>query len=1332
MNHFLKKNFSTVGGAGGGGGGKGDPPSPPTLNPPKLGALSALTSYSYSESIDALCEGPIDGIVNGNGQYLQGHRIFEGIYIDDVPVKKTIDPLNEEISKTFVSLEDVILEVTSPWITNGEFQEKSLNSLSVENFSYDSGRTVNDPYESYKVSSGNLSAEIVYGKKNIAKALFKGVSYINRLVNDSSARLSSIEATKHLQLQFGELSTYNMVESRLLKDFPSSTEYPFFCIKINLGNFYDPSDPIQDLGDFSVGRSTNFILEDDVSNQLFQRLEISEIGKKRTLNVPRYINLSTFLSDAQLKLCGHLYIFGVHENGFPTRETILKIRSGVKKLHIVNFNQEKYNYSNILAEIRNGDELQNPLGFFDKTYLDKVYGTKLLGPFSNFGDIAKLTNFSQTGPASGIIDNLKENSTESTPFSSPSVMTPKDEAYLVDNYGLASYYNKDGDDLAKTKQILQIYSAASKNKRTITVNGTDFTIAINFYNTWYSYNYIKISKIAGVYSVLIQYWYRVFSVNGDYWDIKNFSINGKVYDYDARALVSAAMFTASYVEGSVDSRSGKNYSDWSESSLSQLDEEPNPVVHVVQNPNVEKVYVTMGIRVLNDTAETLRTLAGTNVSVDAGSKIPTVVKFKVETGLQTLEGEELPPTQSIVYQVVGIAESPALIDIGREENNINLPSYNRFIQGTESAASPIVLPPATSNTLRYVRVTRTTYETYSSLVRREISLEKITEIIPAKFSYPNTAIAGIKLDSRTLSTLPPRSYDVRMKRILVPSNYYPLHPDGSDKRLYKTTADFAAAETSDKLVYDGEWDGTFKESWSDNPAWILFDLLINRRYGMGNYVSADQINIWELYKIGRFCDAVDDSGLFYGVPSASGGLEPRYSCNIIIADKVNVFDAIKNLVSTFRGNIFYSNSYIDFTDDRVKLPTHFFNNQNVRDGIFNYTNSRRDQQYNTLEVSYFDRDDSFKVKTEYIEDPEDIKKRGVLRSEIDTFGVTSRAHANRIGKHIIYSTINENQAVSFVCGPEILSCRPGDLISVEDDLKSLQKNVGRVLDIDYSNKVLRLDEQFDTGVFLNEVSLFVPTGQKTYSDYYNLAVSPSKLSMNELYSNDVPQIATFKTTGYQNLDYGCNLYLNQTGENVSLLNKAKVGGIYSITLSGLKQEIYKLTSVRENSPIEYEVAAIKFDTGKFGSIESGQSLVDFYNNYPNVSSPTQGDSSILQNSTYQLGFPVIYNLSTGNYDQQADSIDVSGAWSGVNGATHYDYELVTPRYNSITGRTTGLSATFTDQTQAGRFTLRVMARNESSVPNPIGPTYSSGITVLSYSAPVRTNSVFAGINIKNS
>lgn len=1332
MRHFLKKNFSTVGG-GGGGGGKPDPPSPPVLNPPKLGALSSLTSYSYSESVDALGEGPIEGLVNQNGQYVDGNRIFEGMYIDDVPVKKTVD-FSSQIEENYsINLQPILEELTNPWFENGSFQEKSFDTLTLQSISYESNRSVLNGYSAYKVGDSNLSAELIFGKTNIAKAIFKGRNVLNSVANDISLGKNVIEVAKGKLLRYDAFSSFSVVENQILKDFPLSSEYPVFCVKINLGNLYDSSENLQSISSVNISKSTSIYLDGDIDNSIFQKIEISEIGKKRVIRPLKWMDMTYVGDSSNQRFGGHIYIFGLHENNYPTRESIQSLREKVKTLYIIDEIYDKYNYSNILAEIRNGEELQQPLGFFDKTYLDKNYGIKLLGPFSNQGEVLKVVNFASAANNNGVQENLSETSTMASMSPVEPLISEADRTAMETLFSLQGRLLKNGTKYPLTKRYVEVFSN-SILKKVSTITSTGYIWKVTF-----SSNVIAtITKDGSNYS------YSFSTTSGASYtpiDTLIYDLSESLYgdlstqfpgegSMERSRYLSIAIYLSSLPEGSQDVRNSKSYSNWSESSISQLDEEPNSVVHIIRNPNVSSVSLTIGVRALSDTAETTKRLTGTSESVEAGSKIPSAVRFKVEIGLQDANGVEQSPTKSLIYQVIGIAESPALIDIGRVENATNVPNYARFIQGTENIASSLALPTPTEGSMRYVKVTRTTHETYSSLIRREISLEKITEIIDAKFAYPNTAIVGVKLDSRTLSSLPPRSYDARLKRILVPSNYYPLHPNGADKRFFKTVAEFNSAETEKKLVYDGDWDGTFKEAWTDNPAWIVFDLLTNSRYGMGNYISADQINIWELYKIGRFCDAVDDNGYFYGVPSATGGLEPRYSCNIIIADKVNVFDAIKNLISTFRGNIFYSNSYIDFTDDRVKLPVGFFNNQSVREGIFNYTNSRRDQQYNTLEVSYFDKDDGFKVKTEYIEDPEDIKKRGVLRTDIDTFGVTSRAHANRIGKHIIYSTINENQSVSFICGPEILSCRPGDLVSVEDDLKTLEKNIGRVLDIDLSNKVLRLDEQFSTGAFLNEVSLFIPTGQKSYDDYYNIAVSPSKLAMNELYSNDVPQIATFKTSGYQNLDYGCQLFLNQTGENISLLNKAKAGGIYSITLSGLKQEIYKLTSIRENSPIEYEVSAIKFDTGKFGQIESGQSLVDFYNNYPNVSSPTQGDATLIQNNLYQLGYPVIYALNTGNYDSQADSVDIYGAWSGVNGATHYDYELVTPKYNSITGRTTGLSAVFTDQTQAGRFNLRVMARNQSSVPNPIGPTYSSGITVLSYSAPTRANSVFAGISIK--
>ena len=334
MNHFLKKNFSTVGGAGGGGD-KADPPPAPRLNPPKLGGLSVLTSYSYSESVDALSEGPIGGIVNQNGQYVDGHRIFEGIYIDDVPVKKTIDPLDNTIPRATVSLSEVMALVTDSWIANGEFQDYSLSNLSTEDISYDPGLSVSNPYQAHTVGNDSISAEIIYGKKNIAKAILKGRNLLNKFSNDSTQESNIKDISKQKLLRYDAFSTESIIENNILKDNPSSTEYPFFCVKINLGNPYDSSEPSQSITDIPVGKSTVFFLEDDVSEIIFQKLEISEIGRRRLIRPLGWIDMSFITQVGPNSVGGYVYLFGIHENGFPTRESVLALRNTAANFHVL-------------------------------------------------------------------------------------------------------------------------------------------------------------------------------------------------------------------------------------------------------------------------------------------------------------------------------------------------------------------------------------------------------------------------------------------------------------------------------------------------------------------------------------------------------------------------------------------------------------------------------------------------------------------------------------------------------------------------------------------------------------------------------------------------------------------------------------------------------------------------------------------------------------------------------------------------------------------------------------------------------------------------------------
>ena len=379
---------------------------------------------------------------------------------------------------------------------------------------------------------------------------------------------------------------------------------------------------------------------------------------------------------------------------------------------------------------------------------------------------------------------------------------------------------------------------------------------------------------------------------------------------------------------------------------------------------------------------------------------------------------------------------------------------------------------------RYVKVTKMSYETLSPLISKKIALSKITEIIPQKFSYPFSSMVGMKIDSRAFSQIPTRTYDCKLKKILVPSNYFPNDEDGEDVRYMNGTGKYK--------IYEGDWDGTFKLMWTNNPAWILMDMLVNKRYGLGNYISSDQIDIWELYKIARWCDGVDDNGYYYGVPDSYGGTEPRHAFNGIITDKFNVFDMINQIASIFRGHVYYMNSMITFDDDRLKPIIGEFNNSDVKDGIFNYTNHKKDDEFTAVEVAYIDEKDNYKPKIEYVEDSDGIRKRGILKKQINAFGVTSKGQARRLGLHFLFQTSKENMNVSFTTDMKALLYKPGDLIGINDELFNSYRNFGRVEKIENINndkfKITVSPTICDAFLDTSEVTLYTARSKPKYED----------------------------------------------------------------------------------------------------------------------------------------------------------------------------------------------------------------------------------------------------------
>ena len=1465
MKHYLKKNLTNIQGAGGGGGGGGGGGPPPAeLKPPQLGKLQTLASYSYSEIIDLVSDGPIEGLVNQNGQYVQGNRIFEGIYFDNTPIKKSFDLSytgESAVSASGYSFSPTSSALYQKWFTNDTFLEtpftgttlmqatgalvdnitSGYNPFVVKEGSYFANHSqVNDPFVSlayapitYTGNSGNLFtcpdpysreryAEITWKRDDIAKSIYKGIDLLKEVSSSPSSYGESAAAIAAQKLLRFNYQNWTDVKDNVLPYYlnESNDDYPIFAVKLEIGSpyaetytkcghpiiYFNSNDKeVSVSSDFEVNKDTNIILKDDIANQVFEKIEIEEIGSARPIRPLQYLDFTYAqkTTSTNISLGGSVIVFGFKDGReTPTEESIRAIYECVKYLFIVRPDNEKYNYSNVLCEARTGDDLQSPLGYFNKVYIDKLYGIKLVGPFDVSKQVLRVSNFD--------------------------------------------------DDTG----------------------------------------------------------------------------------YNIRGVQEFPLVGAADTEGSSDQRQSKDFSSYAGNSKLQYVEEAVPITHIIENPNVDQVFLSIGVRALSDTVQVDSTLPGLG-SVTAGSRVPSVVRFKLEIGLQDAFGKDVSSSiEERIYQIVGLADSAALIDLGREEVSSVINNY-KFLQGTRgtnevNAASEILLPPATIDSKRFIRLTRTTYETSSVLIRREISLEKVTEVIDAKFSYPGSAIVGTKIDSRNISSIPPRSFDLRLKRVLVPSNYYPLAPDGKDKRRYKTSTEFEAATAESLQIYKGNWDGTFKEAWTDNPAWVLFDMLVDYSYGLGSFIDASQVNIWELYKIGRFCDAVDRNGAFVGVDNTYGGKEPRYAINVIMADKISVFDAINAISSVFRGNVFYANSYIDFTDDRLKIPLAEFSNANVKDGTFSYTNSRKDEEFNVVEVSYLDENDSFKPKIEYVENSDDIRKRGILRTTIDSFGVTSKAMAQRIGKHVLYATTNENQAVSFVGGLETLYLKPGDLINVNDELKTLQRNFGRVLDIDPELGKVWINEKFNENYFLGEITLFAPTGKSSYDDLLRIARTRGGLAFKDIHESDVPQIQSFQISGYDNgIDYGSHVYIQPktvypiirfTGEsfsgsglysgvgslndfplysgvgpttsgfsiqrktesvyqfipgtpasspdplylsfnaiesgsvgltingnsydvvfdtdsdatyfvniesmttedelaqgiadalpvisyvsygvdgntmtitngnlgssastilNFSTMNNMDANGggngvdgipdesgfypsvnpfwtleynnssltsgssgeifpyigswqsgtcfdaavtgspnrdfldrvskssPFGITMSGMDKEIYKVTSIKESNVNEYEVAAIKFNTGKFAEIESSQNLDDFYSVFSSL--PQQTSQGVVVDSiSYNLDSPTILGFNTGVFDGQDDGLDISGSWTQVNGASAYAVSMIAPNGQKTSLDLTGLNYIFEDQNQLGFYRLTVSAKNSSL--GYTSATVSSGVSIYS-------------------
>lgn len=339
-----------------------------------------------------------------------------------------------------------------------------------------------------------------------------------------------------------------------------------------------------------------------------------------------------------------------------------------------------------------------------------------------------------------------------------------------------------------------------------------------------------------------------------------------------------------------------------------------------------------------------------------------------------------------------------------------------------------------------IRVRRLTPNATSDFIGDKMFLSAVAEIVDAKLRYPNTALIALKFDADKFGSIPKADFRLRGKIIKVPTNYNP------ETRTYAVVGEGTT---------NGIWDGSFKLAYTNNPVWIFYDLLLSKRYGLGERLDASMVDKWALYSIGQYCDVM--------VPDGMGGTEPRLTCNVYINSKYEAFDLLMQLASTFRGILHWDGASIVATADRPSDPVFTFTRANII-GEFNYSGTRARDRSSMISVAFDDPANNYKTDKEVVSDTNAIAEVGVRLKELTAFGCTSRGQAQRIGRLGLLKEQQELRMVTFTVGLDGYIPVTGKIIEIADPLLAGRAIGGRISVVSADGTVITLDREVTANV----------------------------------------------------------------------------------------------------------------------------------------------------------------------------------------------------------------------------------------------------------------------------
>ncbi|MDM3270948.1 host specificity protein J [Citrobacter sp. Ce129] len=537
----------------------------------------------------------------------------------------------------------------------------------------------------------------------------------------------------------------------------------------------------------------------------------------------------------------------------------------------------------------------------------------------------------------------------------------------------------------------------------------------------------------------------------------------------------------------------------------------------------------------------------------------------------------------------------------------------------------IDLPPA-GNTWT-IRLRKITADANSAKIGDTLTLQSFTEVIDAKLRYPNTALLYIEFDSSQFNgSIPQISCEPRGRVIRVPDNYDP-----------------------ETRAYSGTWQGAFKWAWTDNPAWIFYDLVITDRFGLGNRLTAANIDKWTLYQVSQYCDQP--------VPDGKGGsgTEPRYTCNVYVQDRNDAYTVLRDFAAIFRGMTYWGGDQIVALADMPRDVDYAYTRANVIDGRFTYSSSTTKTRYTIALVSWSDPGNAYADAMEPVFEQPLVARYGFNQLEMTAIGCTRQSEANRKGRWGIL-TNNKDRVVSFDVGLDGNIPQPGYIIAVSDELLSGKVMGGRISVV--NGRVIKLDRVADAAAG-DRLILNLPSGASQSRTIQ--AVNGESVTVTTVYS-ETPQAEA----------------------------------VWVVESDELYAQQYRVVSVSDNSDGTFSITGAWHDPDKYARIDTG-AIID----QRPVSVIPPGNQSPPANIVISSFSVVQQNISVEtmrvSWDQAQNAIAYEAQWRRNDGNW-----VNVPRSSTSSFDVPGI--------YAGRYLVRVRAINAAEISSGWGYSEEKTLT----------------------